>query len=85
MSALPFPPFNMPADAMKSALTFNEMTQAEMATALDLDERTVRRYCNNECEIPQTVAMAVMFMATVKIIGPETLKGALEIYSNGQK
>lgn len=44
---------------LKKALDVDGLTQREMAGKLDIDERTMRRYCSGELPIPHVVGLAV--------------------------
>jgi ribosome-binding protein aMBF1 (putative translation factor) len=54
----------MPTDAqrLRDELARLGRSQRGLARELDLDERTVRRYCSGELEVPQIVWMALKAM-----------------------
>lgn len=49
----------MKAENLKKIREKLDMTRAQLARALDVNERTVRRWENDETEIPRTVELAL--------------------------
>jgi plasmid maintenance system antidote protein VapI len=43
---------------MRRFLAEQDLTQVELAMALEIDPRTVRRYVNGESEIPRVIELA---------------------------
>lgn len=47
------------ATRIREAITSLGLSQRGLARALDLDERTVRRYCSGELPVPRVVWLAL--------------------------
>jgi len=48
---------------LRALLKFCGLSQRAAAQALDIDERTMRRYCAGSAKIPQVVELAVKAVA----------------------
>lgn len=56
---------------LKKAIEMVGMSQREMARQLDIDERTMRRYCAGHLPIPHVVGLAVELVCDHGVTWPD--------------
>lgn len=58
------------ADRIRAEIARLGRSQRGLARELDIDERTMRRYCSGELEVPQVVWLALKALRPRKPVAP---------------